>query len=117
MGDFLVSPIAPDISGINALRCLVLAPVGIARRLRLVARITPVRSVLAVVILLPLRAPRFPLSGNIAAVAVVIVIPAALLLCAVAIGVGNAIVAALPVSILARDQLILRIEDVSVAVG
>ena len=43
------SPIAPDISGIDTLRCLVFAPVGIARRRGLVSRITPVRTVLAVV--------------------------------------------------------------------
>src|SRR6185437_11774513 len=118
MGTSIGWPITPDISGIDALRCLIFAPVGIARRLRLVSRIAPVRSVLAVVVL-PLRAPRILRSGNIAAVTVVIVIPAALLV-PVAVGVGrHAIEAArvaLPVSIPARDQLILSIKDLAVAV-
>src|SRR5262245_4336600 len=114
MGTSIGWPIAPDISGIDALRCLVLAPIRIARRLRLVSRLAPVRTGLAVVIL-PLRAPRILRGGNIAAVAVVIVIPATLLGPAVGIG-RHAVVAALPVCIPARDQLILSIEDVAVAV-
>src|SRR5690242_2989607 len=118
MGASIGWPIAPDISGIDPLRCLVLAPIGIARRLRLVSGVTPVGTVLAVVVL-PLRARGIPRSGNIPAVAIVIVIPAALLV-PVAVGVRcHAVVAArvvLPVNIPARDQLILGIEDVTAAV-
>src|SRR5205809_985103 len=56
---------------------MVLAPVGIARGLRLISRITPVRSVLAVI--LSRRPPHVPRHREIAAVVVVIVGPWVLL--------------------------------------
>src|SRR5262249_27754887 len=113
----VVSPIAPDITWIDALRCLVLAPVGITRRRRLIARITPVRSVLAVI--LSRRPPCVPRRREIAAVVVIIVVPRALL------GVDaitewtrrHAVIpAARGISVLPPDQLILGVVDLAAAI-
>src|SRR5260370_27568677 len=71
-----MSVIAPDVGWIDALGCLVLASVGIARRRGLIARITPVRSVLAVILC---RRPRVPRRRKVAAVVVIIVVGWALL--------------------------------------
>src|SRR6516225_3884209 len=73
----IVSPIAPDVAWIDTLRCLVLASVRIARRRGLIARITSVRSVLAVI--LCRRRPRVPRRRKVAAVVVIIVVGWALL--------------------------------------
>src|SRR6202008_1854269 len=68
----IVSPIAPDIAWIDALRCLVLASVRIARRRGLIARVPPVRAVLAVI--LCRRRPRVPRRRKVAAIVVIIVV-------------------------------------------
>src|SRR5262245_45135783 len=108
----VVSPIAPDVAWIDALRCLVLAPVGIARGLRLISRITPVRSVLAVI--LSRRPPHVPRRRKIAAVVVIIVVPRAML------GVDaiaewtrreGVIGAACGVSVLPHDHLVVCVVD------
>src|SRR5262249_13562488 len=113
----LVSPIAPDIARIDTLRRLVLAPVGIARQRGLKSRITPVRSVLAVI--LCRRPPRVPRRRRVAAVVVLIVVARALL------GVGAltertrryAVIAGpRGISVLPPDQLILGVLDVAAAV-
>src|SRR5262249_10497862 len=114
----VVSPIAPDVAWIDALRCLVLAPVGIARPRRPVARVTPAKSVLAV-ILFRGRPPYVPRRREIAAVVVIIVVPRALL------GVDAitertrrhaVIAAARGISVLPPDQLILCVVDLAVAI-
>src|SRR6516165_4327299 len=113
----VVSPIAPDVAWIDALRCLVLAPVGIARGLRLISRITPVRSVLAVI--LSRRPPHVPRRRKIAAVVVIIVVPRALLgVDAVAEWTRRdaVIAAARGISVLPPDQLILGVVDLAVAI-
>src|SRR5262245_37750310 len=114
----VVSPIAPDVAWIDALRCLVLASVGIARRRRLIARITPVRSVLAV-ILLSGRPPYVPRRREIAAVVVIIVVARALLgVDAITERTRRYAVIAAPrgISVLPPDQLILGVLDVAAAV-
>src|SRR5262249_39266174 len=117
----LVSPIAPDIARIDTLRRLVLAPVGIARQRGLKSRITPVRSVLAVI--LYRRPPRVPRRWRGAAVVVIIV-------CLIEIGWRlrgadavaewtrrDAVIAAAGgISVLPPDQLILGVLDVAAAV-
>src|SRR5215467_4323619 len=113
----VVSPIAPDVAWIDALRCLVLAPVGIARGLRLISRITPVRSVLAVI--LSRRPPHVPRRRKIAAVVVIIVVPRALLgVDAIAEWTRRdaVIAAARGISVLPPDQLILGVVDLAVAI-
>src|SRR5262249_26222531 len=113
----LVSPIAPDIARIDTLRRLVLAPVGIARQRGLKSRITPVRSVLAVI--LCRRPPRVPRRRRGAAVVVIIVVGWTLL-GADAVAEWNradAVIApAGGISVLPPDQLILGVLDVAAAV-
>src|SRR5438093_12478587 len=61
----LIAPVAPDITGVDALRCLVLTSVRITRRRRrLKSGIPPVLTV----IVLSRRRPRIPRSRQIAAV-------------------------------------------------
>src|SRR5262249_41013963 len=113
----IVSPIAPDIAWIDTLRCLVLASVRIARRRGLIARITAVRSVLAVI--LCRWGPRVPRRRKVAAVVVIIVVGWALLGAdAVAEWTRrNAVIAAARgISVLPPDQLILGVLDLAVAV-
>src|SRR6516225_5195042 len=112
----VVSPIAPDVAWIDALRCLVLAPVGIARGLRLISRITPVRAVLAVI--LSRRPPYVPRRRNIAAVVVIIVVAGTLLIAAIAEWIRRdaVIAAARGISVLPPDQLILGVVDLAVAI-
>src|SRR5438132_1015900 len=113
----IVSPVAPDVAWIDTLRCLVLASVRIARRRGLIARITPVRSVLAVI--LCRRRPRVPRGRKVAAVVVIIVVGWALLgVDAVAEWTRRdaVIAAARSISVLPPDQLILGVLDVAAAV-
>src|SRR5262249_15544640 len=78
----VIAPVAPNIARVDALRCLVLAPVWITRRRRLKSRITPVRAELAIVIVAR-RTPWIPGGRNIAAVVIVVVVRSALLVLAV----------------------------------
>src|SRR6516165_8755421 len=113
----IVSPIAPDVAWIDTLRCLVLASVRIARRRGLKSRITPVRSVLAVI--LCRRPPRVPRRRRVAAVVVIVVVGWTLLGAdAVAEWTRRdaVIAAAGGISVLPPDQLILGVLDVAAAV-
>src|SRR5262249_13573310 len=119
----VVSPVTPDIAGVDALRGLVLATVRIARRRRLVARVAHVRVGLPVI--RPGRALIARGSGNVApaVVVVIVLVAAALVIIIVAaavaerIGVGrHGVIAALDLGALARDQIVLGIDHPSVAV-
>src|SRR6266540_6831825 len=112
----VVSPIAPDISGVDALRRLVLAPIGIARRLRLKSWFTPVGTELSVVVLSRLP-PRIARRRNVPAVIIVVVIPSTLLVVTVTVWTRrHAVKLARPVGIPPRDELMLGIDDLATAV-
>src|SRR5262249_30767388 len=113
----VVSPITPDIAGVDPLRGLVLATVRIARRRRLVARVAHIRVGLPVV--RPGRALIARGRRNVAAavVVVIVLVAAALVIIIVAerIGVGrHGVIAALDLGTLARDQIVLGIDHAAV---
>src|SRR5262245_64528612 len=129
----LVSPIAPEVAWIDALWRLVFAPIGIAWRLRLIAR-TGLGGILSRRNLCR-RPHRLRRHRHVAPVLVIVGAPVGVLVIAAVVavvvrrlalvvaaeeaeGIGRHTVIAFAhaVGLLARDQLILRVENLTVAI-